>query len=147
MSAIYEIGSFRLDPDRGVLSRQGLATALGPRAVTVLAALVDRANRYVTKAELFDAAWPNAVVEEGNLAVQIAAIRRVFAEEGAERWIETLPRRGYRFVGPVRKLTIPAPTTPGVPRSNLPPALTSFVGRERELVGLKRFLSTKRLVT
>jgi len=148
VSAIYEIGSFRLDPDRGLLSRHGRATALGPRAVAVLAALIDRANYYVPKAELLDAAWPNTVVEEGNLAVQIAAIRRVFAQEGAERWIETLPRRGYRFVGPIIVLRDDgSPPEPAVKRTNLPYALTSFVGRERELVEIKRLLPSKRLVS
>jgi TolB-like protein/Tfp pilus assembly protein PilF len=51
---------------------------------------------------LIDTAWPDQVVEESNLTVQIAALRRVLSEEpGGERWIETMPRRGYRFVGPV----------------------------------------------
>jgi len=49
-----------------------------------------------------EAAWPGLAVEESNLPVQIAALRRVLREEpGGERWIETLPRRGYRFVGPM----------------------------------------------
>ena len=55
----------------------------------------------VSKDTLLEAAWGGSVVEESNLAVQIAALRRALGEEpGGERWIETLPRRGYRFVGP-----------------------------------------------
>jgi len=79
--------------------------------------------------------------------VQVAAIRRVLAKvPGGDRWIETLARRGYRFVGPVSEL--PANRAAGLSRrSNLPEALTSFVGRERELVELKRLLAAKRLVT
>src|SRR5207248_4215029 len=124
----------------------GRPTALGPRAVAVLAALVERANEYVPKADLLNAAWPNAVVEEGNLPVQVVAIRRVLAEGGGERWIETLPRRGYRFVCPVSESSGNRP--PGFSRrSNLPEVLTSFIGRERELVEIKRLLPNKRLVT
>ena len=56
----------------------------------------------VSKDALMQAAWPGLAVEENNLTVQIAALRRVLGDKpGADRWIETLPRRGYRFVGPV----------------------------------------------
>src|SRR5215472_8831508 len=120
---MFELGNFRLDPENGVLTRDGRPSAIGPRGVAVLAALVQRANEYVSKADLLDAAWHGTVVEEGNLPVQIAAIRRALAIGGGEAWIETLPRRGYRFVGPVKKLT----TTSNDRRSNLPAALTSFV--------------------
>ena len=75
---------------------------LGRRAVALLRALIDRAGAPVSKDALIEAAWPGLAVEEGNLTVQIAALRRVLREEpGGERWIETLPRRGYRFVGPM----------------------------------------------
>lgn len=144
---MFELGNFRLDPASGVLMRDGKPVALGPRGVAVLAALVERSNEYVSKAHLLDAAWPRTVVEEGNLPVQIAAIRRALAIGGGEAWIETLPRRGYRFVGPVKKLTIGQSVSAGSRRSNLPAAFTSFVGRERELVEIKRLLPGKRLVT
>src|SRR5262249_22063674 len=65
--------------------------------------LVERSGVPVSKQALMEAAWPGLAVEDSNLVVQIAALRRVLGEEpGGERWIETLPRRGYRFVGPVR---------------------------------------------
>ena len=74
--------------------------------MAVLTALVRQPNEYVRKDSILDAAWPGVVVEEGNLAVQISAIRRVLAQTpGGEHWIETLARRGYRFVGPVTELT------------------------------------------
>jgi predicted ATPase/DNA-binding winged helix-turn-helix (wHTH) protein len=146
VSNIFEIGDFRFDAGSGVLTREGKATALGARAAAVLGALIEHANEYVTKAHLLDVAWPGRVVEDGNLPVQIAAIRRVLAAGGGENWIETLPRRGYRFVGPARTLMkAPAPDTE--PRSNLPEATTSFVGREGDLVEIKRLLPTKRLIT
>src|ERR1700716_2182249 len=102
---MYEIGPFRLDPDAEVLTHEGVPTPLGSRAVAVLAALVRRPNEHVPKSSIIDAAWPGLVVEESNLAVQISAIRRVLARTpGGERWVETLARRGYRFVGPVSEL-------------------------------------------
>ena len=130
-------------------SNGGVAVALGSRAVAVLTALVERSNEYVQKSSIMDVAWPGVVVEESNLAVQISAIRRVLAHApGGERWIETLARRGYRFVGPVAQVGGDQRRAWGGSRcSNLPEPLTSFVGRERELVEMKRLLPGKRLLT
>jgi predicted ATPase len=150
MTAIYVLGPFRLDVGTRVLTLDGDPVALGPRAVAVLTALVERANENVPKASIIDAAWPGMVVEEANLAVQISAIRRVLAQApGGERWVQTLARRGYRFVGPVT--TVPDVQSRRAAgearRTNLPEPLTSFVGRERELVEIKRLLPTTRLLT
>jgi non-specific serine/threonine protein kinase len=142
VNAVYEIGPFRLDATVGVLTRDGLPMALGSRAVAVLAALVKRPNEYVQKDSIITAAWPDVVVEEANLSVQISAIRRVLAQApGGESWVETLSRRGYRFVGPVTKLTSKSKN------SNLPEPVTSFIGRERELIEIKRLLPRTRLLT
>jgi len=146
----YDIGPFRLDCDAGVLTEAGVPVALGSRAVAVLSALVQRRQEYVQKRSIIDAAWPDVVVEESNLAVQISAIRRVLSQvQGGERWIETLARRGYRFVGPVTELA-EAHQESAVGTSsntNLPEPLTSFIGRERELVEIKRLLPSTRLLT
>ena len=105
MNSSYAIGPFRLDPEGGVLTRAGEPMALGARAVAVLAALVEQPNEYVPKASIIDAAWPGVVVEEGNLAVQISAIRRVLAQApggestGSRRW----PGAAIGFVGPVNE--------------------------------------------
>jgi predicted ATPase/DNA-binding winged helix-turn-helix (wHTH) protein len=150
VSTVYEIGPFCLDPEAGVLSRGGHPMALGSRAVAVLAALVKQPNEYVRKERIFDAAWSGVVVEESNLAVQIFSIRRALAQaSGGEHWIETLARRGYRFVGPVTELTSDRrqDIRGGSKKTNLPEPLTSFIGRERELVEIKRLLPGKRLVT
>ena len=75
---------------------------LGARSFALLQALVERAGELLSKDKLMQAAWADQAVEESNLTVQIAALRRVLRKEpGGDRWIETLPRRGYRFVGPV----------------------------------------------
>src|SRR5262249_32393618 len=102
MATIYLLGRFRLDAEAAILFRDAEPVALGQRAVALLRAVVERAGVPVSKDALIGAAWPGLTVEESNLTVQISALRRVFGEEpGGEGWIETLPRRGYRFVGPV----------------------------------------------
>jgi|KBSMisStaDraftv2_1062788.scaffolds.fasta_scaffold23818_1 non-specific serine/threonine protein kinase len=144
----YDIGPFRLDSEAGVLTRNGAPMALGARAVAVLTTLVGRPHQYVPRADIIDTAWAGVVVEEGNLAVQISALRRALSQApGGERWIETLSGRGYRFVGPVTELPDEAHDGSRGKRSNLPEPLTSFVGRERELVEIKRLLPGKRLLT
>jgi len=101
MPANYAFGPFRLDVQGETLFRGTEPVALSQRAVALLRLLIDRAGAPVSKDALMEAAWPGLAVEESNLPVQIAALRRVLREEpGGDRWIETLPRRGYRFVGP-----------------------------------------------
>jgi TolB-like protein/Tfp pilus assembly protein PilF len=101
MATICHFGPFRLDPDAGILFLGAEPTMLGQRAVALLRVLLAQPGTPVSKDALIDTAWPGLAVEESNLTVQIAALRRVLAAEaGAERWIETLPRRGYRYVGP-----------------------------------------------
>jgi predicted ATPase/DNA-binding winged helix-turn-helix (wHTH) protein len=147
LSTTYEIGPFHLDPALGALTRTGVPQALGARAVAVLAVLVEHANEFVSKDAIIDAVWPGLVVEESNLSVQISAIRKVLGQvSGGDRWIETLPRRGYRFAGPVIEART-AERERASDRSNLPEPLTSFVGREREIVEIKRLLAQARLLT
>ena len=150
MRTLYEIGPLRLDPEAQVLTDAGTPMALGARAVAVLTVLVSQANKYVQKAAIMAAAWPGLVVEEANLSVQISAIRRVLARvPGGEGWIETLARRGYRFVGPVVEINgSPSPSaTGGREHTNLPQLLQSFIGRERELAQIKQLLPRTRLLT
>ena len=69
--------------------------------MALLRILIDRAGAPVSKDALMEAAWPGLAVEDSNLTVQIAALRRALGEApGGEGWIATLPRRSYRFVGP-----------------------------------------------
>jgi DNA-binding winged helix-turn-helix (wHTH) protein len=99
--ATLAIGPFRLDVDTATLYRGNDPLPVGRRAVALLSALAKRQGLVVSKDELIQAAWSGLVVEESNLSVQIAALRKALAAEpGGEGWIETLPRRGYRFVGP-----------------------------------------------
>src|SRR5262249_13443254 len=125
MSAIHAFGPFRLDAEAEILFKGSEPVPLGRRAVALLHALVVRQGAPISKDELINAAWPGLAVEESNLSVQIAALRRVLGEEpGGDGWIETLPRRGYRFVGPaVREEDAPlapAPRLEGAPAPQLP---------------------------
>src|SRR5262245_26478668 len=121
MAKTYSLGPFRLDVDARMLFRGVEPVALGHRAISVLHILVQRPGIPVSKDALMQGAWAGLAVEENNLAVQIAALRRVFGEvPGGESWIETLPRRGYRFVGEV------GIAEPGVGVSTVPLAAGSF---------------------
>lgn len=149
LGATYEIGPFRLDVEAKAITHAGEPVPLGPRAVSVFSLLVESPHEYVSKTRLMDEAWPGLVVEEANLTVQISAIRHALARfPGGEHWIETLARRGYRFVGPVTRLSDRASAGESSrPRSNLPDLLTSFVGRGQELQELTRLLDEYRLLT
>jgi adenylate cyclase len=100
--ATIHLGPFRLDPQNELLFRGTEPAALGRRAVALLRELVRQPGQLVSKDALIEAAWSGQAVEESNLTVQVAALRRVLGEApGGAGWIETMPRRGYRFIGPV----------------------------------------------
>lgn len=96
----YRFGPFTLDAETGALLCGNAPTLLGRRGAALLRLLLERAASPVGKDALIEAAWPGLVVEESNLTVQIAALRRALEQDGGGSWIETLPRRGYRYVGP-----------------------------------------------
>jgi TolB-like protein len=100
-SDLYEFGPFRLDPGAGILYNGAEPTMLGQRAVALLRLLLQNPGVPVSKDALVEAGWGGLAVADNNLTVQIAALRRVLADGAdAESWIQTLPRRGYRYVGP-----------------------------------------------
>lgn len=88
-------GPFRLDATHGHLERGGVSVPLGQRALAILAALVQAKGMVVSKDALMATAWPGMVVEEGNITVQVAALRKALGE--GEDWIVTVPRKGYRL--------------------------------------------------
>jgi TolB-like protein len=94
-------GPFLLNTEVGTLLRDGEPIAVSGRGVRLLQALLERPGEVLSKAELLDAAWPGLAVEESNLTVQIAHLRKALspAPDGRD-WIATIPRIGYRFVGP-----------------------------------------------
>jgi Tol biopolymer transport system component/DNA-binding winged helix-turn-helix (wHTH) protein len=102
---VYDFGPFRLDSAERLLLREGRPVALTPKAFDLLLYLVQRPGRLVDKHVLMTALWPDAVVEETNLAYTVSAIRRALGDgQDGEQIIQTVPTRGYRFVAPVHEL-------------------------------------------
>jgi TolB-like protein/lipopolysaccharide biosynthesis regulator YciM len=110
---------FRLDRRAGVLFRRderGVFTpiAIGRRALDILGVLVERPGDLVSRDEIIDAVWPGTTVEDSNLNVQVAALRRILDDRRAESsCIQTVSGRGYRFIGSVTQVVEPAPPAVG----------------------------------
>jgi Tol biopolymer transport system component/DNA-binding winged helix-turn-helix (wHTH) protein len=101
---LYDFGTFRLDTAERALTKDGQVVPLTPKAFETLVVLVRNSGQVVEKDELLKEVWPDTFVEEGILAVNVAALRKALSEaEGGRSYIETVPRRGYRFVGEVRR--------------------------------------------
>ncbi|HEX6124278.1 MAG TPA: tetratricopeptide repeat protein [Pyrinomonadaceae bacterium] len=112
---VYEFGDFRLDAGHLMLYRKDEELALAPKAVETLLALVERRGQIVSKDELLEAVWPDAIVEESNLFLYLSVLRKTLGTQtNGKPWVETLRRRGYRFSGSVR--VIPATNGDGAPR-------------------------------
>ena len=127
----YEFGEFTLDAADRRLFKGGQAVPLEPKSHDLLVALVRRAGRLVTKRELLDLIWPGSFVEEGILAVHISGLRKALdSAAGPRRFIETVPRSGYRFVG---VLTKPIAERPESETSEAPsrPEVFELFGRGR----------------
>lgn len=125
---------------------------IGGRALDLLTALIERPGQLVSKGELIARAWPDLTVDESNLKVNMAAVRRALGE-GADTaaYIATVARRGYRFVGTVRasgptiQVTLPAPMA--APSLDLPSEMTRILGRADEIAAVLRDLEASRVVT
>src|SRR6202035_3396363 len=145
-------GSFRLLPSQRLLLEGDQPVRLGSRALDILAVLADNAGRVVSKEELIARVWPNVFVEESNLKIQVSALRRALGDgQGGNRYIVTVPSRGYEFVVPVdftaEPAAMPAPAVPQPGTHNLPIAATRMIGREEVVATLVSRLSRERLLT
>jgi DNA-binding winged helix-turn-helix (wHTH) protein len=109
----YTFGPYTLDTVRRLLWREGTLVPLTPKAVEVLAVLVERPGEVVEKDDLLRFVWPNAVVEENNLARHISTLRKALQQRrGQHDFISTIPGRGYMFVSPVVETDeVPPPHT------------------------------------
>jgi predicted ATPase/DNA-binding winged helix-turn-helix (wHTH) protein len=150
-SAYQTFGPFSFHPARHLLLEGETVVRLGSRALEILAALVERPGELVTKDELVARVWPNTIVEESNLKVNVAALRRALGEgRPGRRYIATVSGRGYRFVAPV-KLSEPGSSpalrsnAPGHSH-NLPVSLTRTIGRAGAIDALLEQLPRHRLI-
>src|ERR1051325_3891700 len=100
----YEFGPFRLDPVERLLLREDAPVALTPKVFDILLLLVRNGGRALDKEEFMREVWPDSFVEEGNLNRNISTLRKALGDGlGGNRLIETIQKRGYRFVADVRE--------------------------------------------
>lgn len=99
---LYEFGPFRLDPSERLLLRDGEPVSLTPKCFDLLVMLVENSGHLLEKGELLERLWPNQFVEEANLSFNISSLRKALGQAGnGRRFIETVPKKGFRFVGRV----------------------------------------------
>ncbi|MEM6288877.1 MAG: winged helix-turn-helix domain-containing protein [Bacteroidota bacterium] len=109
----YAFGPFRLEPSERRLWRDGALVEIEPKAFDVLVVLAEQAGHLVTKDALMAAVWPDAVVEDNALTVQVSKLRSALGESArAWRYVETVPKQGYRFAPVARIDRPPASETP-----------------------------------
>ena len=102
-STIY-FNEFSLDPTRRILEKTGEIISLNSKTFDLLLVLTERAGEVVEKNELLDRVWVDQFVEENNLTVHVAALRKALGEKkGEHRFIVTVPGRGYTFVANIRR--------------------------------------------
>jgi predicted ATPase/DNA-binding winged helix-turn-helix (wHTH) protein len=159
---ILRFERFELRPQQRQLLVDGQPAELGARAFDVLQALAERAGRLVSKNELLDLVWPDVVVEENNLQVQISGLRKLLGTG----LIATIPGRGYRFTAPLQADAVapaagagadttaaaaaspaPAADTLSKLRTNLPEVLAPLIGREDDLAAVEALIRDHRLVS
>jgi DNA-binding winged helix-turn-helix (wHTH) protein/pimeloyl-ACP methyl ester carboxylesterase len=125
---VYDFGNFRLEPRERRLLRDGSPIPLTTKVFDTLRVLLERAGRLVTKDELMQLLWPNTIVEENNLNHNVSVLRRALGEQpDGPRFIETVPRVGYRFVAQVTQ-----PGFASTSGSRLPDAPTASAKTERQ---------------
>ena len=125
-------GPFRLLPHQRLLTKAGTEARVGSRALDILIALLERPGKLVTRRELMERVWPQTVVVEANLNVNIAALRRALGDgHDGNRYLVTIPGRGYRFVASVTfsDFNLRDPTALR-PSNDLPTPITRLVGRD-----------------
>src|SRR4051812_39456784 len=111
----YEFGPFRLDPEEHTLWRESEPVPLTLKAFETLLVLVESGGRGIGKQKLMGKVWPDAFVEENNLAQQVSFLRKALGEtESGVKYIETIPKRGYRFNVAPREVEGEAVATAGL---------------------------------
>lgn len=150
----YAFGTFRMLPERRLLLSGATPVRLGSRAFDLLQVLVERRGELVAKDELVSRVWPDTFVDETNLRVHVAALRRALGEGGREqpRFLANEPGRGYRFVAAVDVLATEdaatdEPQPHGPTTAPLPMPLVRVVGRDEIVATLAQQLPRSRMLT
>jgi predicted ATPase/DNA-binding winged helix-turn-helix (wHTH) protein len=149
---VLHFGPFKLDIPGAQLTRDGAAIALRPKAFDLLAGLAQRPQELVTKDELLDSVWGRRFITEGVIKSVVAELRTALDDDPKQpQWIETVPRRGYRFMGALHHggVEVPAvdPDVLADPAGNVPANVPATIGRDKELAALTQLLDTQNLVT
>jgi len=146
-SDAFRLGDFWIEPG---LNHVG-GNRVDAKAMDVLVALADASPRALSSADLLDRVWPTVVVGDNVVHQAVAHLRAALCDQArAPRFIEHVPRRGYRLIAPIERVDSVAATEPhpsNVSLHNLPAQLTSFVGRTREKSQVRSLLDAHRLVT
>jgi DNA-binding winged helix-turn-helix (wHTH) protein/TolB-like protein/Tfp pilus assembly protein PilF len=129
----YEFGRFRLNTAERVLLREGELVSLTPKVFDILVTLVENSGHVVSKEELMKRVWPDTFVEEGNLTQNISLLRKALGETpGGAQFIETVPRRGYRFVAETSEPSNHVPVVPAeIPALEVPAVVVAAPTRNR----------------
>jgi predicted ATPase/DNA-binding winged helix-turn-helix (wHTH) protein len=149
--AAFTFGPFRLHPAERLLLKEGKPLRLGSRALEILVTLVERAGETVLKDQLLGRVWPDTVVDEANLRVHVAALRKALGDgRDGNRFISNIPGRGYSFVAPVtreQRQETAAPSSRPALGGNLPAQLMRVIGRGDIIATAVSRLSQHRLLT
>lgn len=130
----YSFGRFQLHPHRRALFSQGKVVPLVPKALEMLLLLVENRGKVLEKQELLESLWPGSIVEEANLSQTIYLLRRALGEgSDGQQYVETIPKRGYRFVAPVEESL---EETARQPEQSLQPAATGKPSRKTIWISL-----------
>ncbi|MET4036764.1 putative ATPase/DNA-binding winged helix-turn-helix (wHTH) protein [Bradyrhizobium sp. JR7.2] len=145
-------GPFRLSGSRRVLEKEGVPIEVGVRAFEILAVLVEHAGKVVGKKDLIAQVWPGVTIDEVNLRVQVAMLRKALGEgDAGARYVATIPGQGYCFVAPISRLGPLQADATHNPASfiarKLPPRLTRMIGRDEVVHEISGQLSERRFVT
>jgi predicted ATPase/DNA-binding winged helix-turn-helix (wHTH) protein len=149
----FAFGPFVLIPERQSLLQGDVPVRIGGRALDILTALVEHPGELVSKRELMARVWPDTVVDESNLKVNVAALRRVLGDGGPEdvRYIATVNGRGYKLIVPVMPCAASniasAPAAATTRRHNLPTGTTRVIGRADVIDAIRRDFDIARFVT
>ena len=151
-TSMFTFGPFRLDAVRHALYEGEARVAIGHRSLGILIALVERPGELISKQDLMARVWPNTFVEESNLRVNVAILRRALRDgQDGQRFITTDQGRGYRFVATWAVSPAPAVAPSGVPLpmriDTLPVALQRVIGRDQTIAALSAQLPQRRFIT